>query len=92
MNSILFPEIISIATLAGPIVKLMMGALKRAGWYVSTFMFCIIRPDCVLSIQYFANIFHNLCSPIDIRRHIACEVCDVSVSGGYDPMLNQVLF
>lgn len=28
---------------------------------------------------------------IDIRRHIACEVCDVSVSGGYDPVLNQVV-
>ncbi|XP_046388874.1 mitochondrial inner membrane protease ATP23 homolog [Ischnura elegans] len=44
-----------------PIVKLMMGALNRAG------------------------------CPIDIRRHIACEVCDVSVSGGYDPLLNQVV-
>lgn len=29
-------------------------------------------------------------SPIDIRRHISCEVCDYSVSGGYDPELNQV--
>ncbi|XP_049288762.1 mitochondrial inner membrane protease ATP23 homolog [Anopheles funestus] len=28
---------------------------------------------------------------IDIRRHIACEVCDASVSGGYDPVLNQVV-
>lgn len=28
---------------------------------------------------------------IDIRRHIACEVCDTSVSGGYDPVLNQVV-
>ncbi|CAL4064843.1 unnamed protein product [Meganyctiphanes norvegica] len=28
---------------------------------------------------------------IDIRRHISCEVCDVSVSGGYDPELNQVV-
>lgn len=28
---------------------------------------------------------------IDIRRHIACEVCDDSVSGGYDPVLNQVV-
>lgn len=27
----------------------------------------------------------------DIRRHISCEVCDVSVSGGYDPILNQVV-
>lgn len=29
--------------------------------------------------------------PIDIRRHIACEECDPSVSGGYDPVLNQVV-
>lgn len=28
---------------------------------------------------------------IDIRRHIACEYCDSSVSGGYDPMLNQIV-
>lgn len=29
---------------------------------------------------------------IDIRRHISCEVCDHSVTGGYDPFLNQVRF
>lgn len=29
--------------------------------------------------------------PIDLRRHISCEVCDVTVSGGYDPELNQVV-
>lgn len=28
---------------------------------------------------------------IDIRRHISCEVCDTSVSGGYDPVMNQVV-
>ncbi|KAL7023796.1 hypothetical protein ACKWTF_012788 [Chironomus riparius] len=28
---------------------------------------------------------------IDIRRHISCEACDYSVSGGYDPMLNQIV-
>jgi inner membrane protease ATP23 len=28
---------------------------------------------------------------IDIRRHISCEVCDYSVSGGYDPLLNQIV-
>lgn len=28
---------------------------------------------------------------IDIRRHIACEFCDKSVSGGYDPLLNQIV-
>ncbi|XP_043483504.1 mitochondrial inner membrane protease ATP23 homolog [Leptopilina heterotoma] len=27
----------------------------------------------------------------DIRRHVACEVCDFSVSGGYDPELNQIV-
>ncbi|XP_024940971.1 mitochondrial inner membrane protease ATP23 homolog isoform X2 [Cephus cinctus] len=27
----------------------------------------------------------------DIRRHISCEMCDVSVTGGYDPDLNQVV-
>lgn len=27
---------------------------------------------------------------VDIRRHIACEECDTSVTGGYDPVLNQV--
>lgn len=29
-------------------------------------------------------------SEVDIRRHISCEVCDKSVTGGYDPYLNQV--
>lgn len=29
--------------------------------------------------------------PIDIRRHFSCEVCDYSVSGGYDPELNQIV-
>lgn len=28
---------------------------------------------------------------VDIRRHISCEVCDPSVTGGYDPELNQVV-
>lgn len=29
--------------------------------------------------------------PIDIRRHISCEVCDPTVTGGYDPVLNQIV-
>lgn len=29
--------------------------------------------------------------PIDIRRHIACEHCDGKVSGGYDPVMNQIV-
>lgn len=29
--------------------------------------------------------------PIDIRRHIACEECSYTVTGGYDPVLNQVV-
>lgn len=28
---------------------------------------------------------------IDIRRHIACEECSYTVSGGYDPVLNQIV-
>ncbi|XP_043250398.1 mitochondrial inner membrane protease ATP23 homolog [Colletes gigas] len=28
---------------------------------------------------------------IDIRRHISCELCDTSVTGGYDPVLNQIV-
>lgn len=27
----------------------------------------------------------------DISRHISCEVCDSKVSGGFDPVLNQVI-
>lgn len=45
----------------GPLVKLMMGALRSSG------------------------------CPIDLRRHISCEVCDSSVTGGYDPVLNQIV-
>ncbi|KAJ3661802.1 hypothetical protein Zmor_006184 [Zophobas morio] len=29
--------------------------------------------------------------PVDIRRHISCEECAPTVSGGYDPILNQVV-
>ncbi|XP_076625216.1 mitochondrial inner membrane protease ATP23 homolog [Colletes latitarsis] len=28
---------------------------------------------------------------IDIRRHISCEICNTSVTGGYDPELNQIV-
>lgn len=30
-------------------------------------------------------------SPVDLRRHISCEVCDDAVTGGYDPELNQII-
>lgn len=36
-------------------------------------------------------IFYVDFSPIDIRRHISCEICDESVTGGYDPTLNQIV-
>lgn len=47
--------------LKSPLVKLMMGALKKSG------------------------------CEVDIRRHISCEECSPNVSGGYDPILNQVV-
>lgn len=28
---------------------------------------------------------------IDIRRHISCEECNPTVSGGYDPVMNQIV-
>ncbi|KAK4320083.1 hypothetical protein Pmani_009024 [Petrolisthes manimaculis] len=28
---------------------------------------------------------------VDLKRHISCEVCDVTVNGGYDSELNQVV-
>lgn len=28
---------------------------------------------------------------VDIRRHIACEECSTTVSGGYDPVMNQIV-
>jgi hypothetical protein len=42
-----------------------------------------------LSFKY-DNVIYLFYSAVDLRRHIACEVCDPSVSGGYDPLLNQV--
>jgi len=42
-----------------------------------------------LSLE-FGNLISLLYSAVDLRRHITCEVCDPSVSGGYDPLLNQV--
>ncbi|XP_045465094.1 mitochondrial inner membrane protease ATP23 homolog [Harmonia axyridis] len=47
--------------LRSPLVKLMLGALKKSG------------------------------CEVDIRRHISCEECSPNVSGGYDPILNQVV-
>jgi len=29
--------------------------------------------------------------PINVRRHISCESCNRGVTGGYDPVLNQVV-
>uniref|UniRef100_T1JDP2 Tr-type G domain-containing protein n=1 Tax=Strigamia maritima TaxID=126957 RepID=T1JDP2_STRMM len=29
--------------------------------------------------------------PVKLDRHVACEVCDTSVSGGYDPEKNQIV-
>lgn len=29
--------------------------------------------------------------PFDIKRHVACELCDNSVSGGFDAELNQIV-
>jgi len=36
------------------------------------------------------NYLHFFSSEISPSRHIACEVCDTSVHGGYDPIYNQV--
>lgn len=33
---------------------------------------------------------YNNFSEVDLGRHIACEVCDEKVTGGYDPETNQV--
>lgn len=43
-----------------------------------------------LNIKFIINKIKYF-SAIDIRRHIACEICDLSVSGGYDPELNQIV-
>lgn len=31
-----------------------------------------------------------LFSEVNPSRHIACELCDTRVHGGYDPIMNQV--
>lgn len=35
--------------------------------------------------------FCKLFSEVNPSRHIACELCDKSVHGGYDPIMNQVV-
>ncbi|KAK9503412.1 hypothetical protein O3M35_009968 [Rhynocoris fuscipes] len=42
-------------------------------------------------VQLMAGALKASGCPIDLKRHIACEVCDTSVSGGYDPELNQIV-
>lgn len=42
-------------------------------------------------IKLMMGALKNSGCPIDIRRHISCEVCDISVTGGYDPLMNQIV-
>lgn len=44
-----------------------------------------------LIFYLFLILFFCFFSALDIRRHISCEVCDITVSGGYDPEMNQVI-
>jgi hypothetical protein len=44
----------------------------------------------VWNLSFKFDVMYLVYSAVDLRRHIACEVCDPSVSGGYDPLLNQV--
>ncbi|XP_046740978.1 mitochondrial inner membrane protease ATP23 homolog [Diprion similis] len=50
--------------------------------------------SCVVKHPLIKLLMKSLSSsgcPFDIRRHISCEVCDVSVTGGYDPLTNQIV-
>ncbi|KAG8227303.1 hypothetical protein J437_LFUL004852 [Ladona fulva] len=47
--------------------------------------------SCVQNSPIVKLMLGALNRPVDIRRHFSCEICDVSVSGGYDPLLNQVV-
>lgn len=47
--------------------------------------------------NYKKKILYSLCffiynnfSEVDLGRHIVCEICDETVTGGYDPETNQV--
>lgn len=62
-----------------PLVKLMMGALRSSG-----------KLALLILLPHLISLSLSGC-PIDIRRHISCEVCDESVSGGYDPITNQIV-
>lgn len=44
------------------------------------------KKDFIFSLFFIYNNF----SEVDLGRHIACEVCDEKVTGGYDPETNQV--
>lgn len=47
--------------------------------------------DLYNTLNSISQFTFNSSSPIDIRRHISCEVCDESVTGGYDPQTNQIV-
>lgn len=50
--------------------------------------------DCLKTnrlVRLMMSALKNSGCPIDIRRHIACEPCDKSVTGGYDPVMNQIV-
>ncbi|GJQ68345.1 hypothetical protein Trydic_g16939 [Trypoxylus dichotomus] len=42
-------------------------------------------------VKLMMNALRSSGCAIDIRRHIACEECSPTVSGGYDPVLNQIV-
>lgn len=44
-----------------------------------------------MKVPHFIFLYFIYCSPLDLRRHISCEVCDPSVTGGYDPEMNQIV-
>lgn len=42
-------------------------------------------------VKLMISALHSSGCDFDLKRHVACEPCDKSVSGGYDPELNQVI-
>ncbi|XP_046423685.1 mitochondrial inner membrane protease ATP23 homolog [Neodiprion fabricii] len=49
---------------------------------------CVVKHPVIKLMM--ASLKSNGC-PFDIRRHISCEVCDHAVTGGYDPITNQIV-
>ncbi|CAG0917967.1 unnamed protein product [Notodromas monacha] len=78
-----------------PLIPSVSELLFGGGQHTSDKLKCEQRVVDVVTkqplVRLFLDALRSSGCPIDIKRHIVCENCDVSVTGGYDPKMNQIV-